>query len=111
MTESFEISAAQAKERLSNSKQSILIDVREPWEFAAACIPDSTLIPMQSVPAELQRLEGLADAADLLVLCHHGVRSLQVVSWLRARGIENCYSVAGGIDRWSGELDPAIPRY
>jgi rhodanese-related sulfurtransferase len=111
MTESLEISAAQAKEQLNSGKQSILIDVREPWEFAAASVPDSTLIPMQSVPAELQRLEGLADTADLLVLCHHGVRSLQVVSWLRTQGIENCYSIVGGIDHWSAELDPAIPRY
>src|ERR1700761_6217028 len=98
MTESLEISAAQASEKLNNGKQNILIDVREPWEFAAASIPDSTLIPMQSVPSELQRLESLADRSDLSVLCHHGVRSLQVVSWLRAQGIENCYSVAGGID-------------
>jgi rhodanese-related sulfurtransferase len=111
MTESLEISTAQAKEQLSDGKESILIDVREPWEFAVASVSDSTLIPMQSVPAELQRLESLADTADLLVLCHHGVRSLQVVSWLRAQGIENCYSIAGGIDRWSAELDPAIPRY
>jgi rhodanese-related sulfurtransferase len=87
------------------------VDVREPWEFDVASIGGSLLIPMQSVPAELQRLEGLADEGDLLVLCHHGVRSLQVVSWLRAQGIENCYSITGGIDRWSTELDSAIPRY
>jgi rhodanese-related sulfurtransferase len=111
MAESLEISPAEAKTRLSNSKQNALIDVREPWEFTVASIADSVLIPMQSVPAELQRLEGLADEGDLLVLCHHGVRSLQVVSWLRAQGIENCYSVTGGIDRWSAELDPGIPRY
>jgi rhodanese-related sulfurtransferase len=66
---------------------------------------------MQSIPAELQRLEGLADDATLLILCHHGVRSLQVASWLRAHGIENCYSISGGIDRWSLEVDPSIPRY
>jgi rhodanese-related sulfurtransferase len=47
----------------------------------------------------------------LLILCHHGVRSLQVTMWLRARGIENCYSVAGGIDRWSREVDESVARY
>jgi rhodanese-related sulfurtransferase len=66
---------------------------------------------MQSIPAEFQTLEGLSDHANLLILCHHGVRSLQVASWLRAHGIENCYSIAGGIDRWSLEVDGSIPRY
>ena len=88
-----------------------LIDVREPEEWAVARIEGSALVPMQSVPQELQRLEGWADDASLLVLCHHGVRSLQVVNWLRAHGVENCYSITGGIDRWSREIDASIPRY
>ncbi len=88
-----------------------MIDVREPEEFALARIEGAQLIPMQSIPAELQELEGLADDHDLLLLCHHGVRSLQVVSWLRAHGVENCFSVLGGIDRWSREIDPEVPRY
>jgi rhodanese-related sulfurtransferase len=66
---------------------------------------------MGSIPGQLQRLEGLADEQTLMVICHHGVRSLQVVSWLRAQGVENCFSVAGGIDRWSIEVDPGVPRY
>ena len=88
-----------------------LVDVREPEEFAAARIEGFQLMPMQTVPAELQRLEAMADEADLAILCHHGVRSLNVTAWLRQRGIENCYSVAGGIDRWSTEVDPTVPRY
>ena len=72
---------------------------------------DAELIPMASVPAELQKLEGLADSRDLLILCHHGVRSLQVTMWLRAHGIANCCSVAGGIDRWSREVDASVPLY
>jgi rhodanese-related sulfurtransferase len=66
---------------------------------------------MQSIPASLQRLEALADEQPLAVLCHHGVRSLNVVMWLRQQGIENCFSITGGIDRWSSEIDPSIPRY
>jgi rhodanese-related sulfurtransferase len=111
MTSPYEVTPHAAKEQLTISKQATLIDVREPVEFALARIEGSELIPMGSIPAELQKLEGLADSGDLLILCHHGVRSLQVTMWLRARGIENCYSIAGGIDRWSREVDPTVTRY
>jgi rhodanese-related sulfurtransferase len=111
MPSPYEVTPQVAQERLTDRKQAALIDVREPEEFALARIEGAVLIPMGSVPAELQKLEGLADSADLLILCHHGVRSMQVTMWLRARGIENCYSVAGGIDRWSWEVDANVPRY
>ena len=106
-----EISPAEAKIRLSDSNKTVLLDVREPQECALARLAPAEYIPMSLVPAAFQRLEGLAAQADLLVLCHHGIRSLQVVVWLRENGLENCYSVAGGIDRWSREVDPAVPRY
>jgi rhodanese-related sulfurtransferase len=106
-----EISPADAKKRLSNSNKTILLDVREPEECTVAHLGAAEYVPMSLVPAAFKRLERLAEVGDLLVLCHHGVRSLQVVVWLREHGLENCYSVAGGIDRWSRELDPAIPRY
>lgn len=111
MVEPLELTPAEARTRLSNSKPAILVDVREPWEIACASLAGAVPIPMQSVPGELQRLETLADEGDLLILCHHGVRSLQVAVWLRDKGIENCYSIVGGIDRWSAELEPGIPRY
>lgn len=111
MPESFELSPREAESRLSDQGRAILIDVREPEEVALAGINGARIIPMQSIPAQLQRIEALADDTDLLVICHHGVRSLQVVSWLRERGIENCFSVAGGIDRWSREIDSSVPRY
>ena len=56
---------------------------------------------MQELPAEIQKLEGLAGEGELLLLCHPGVRSLQATQWLREQGLKNCYSVTGGIDRWS----------
>jgi rhodanese-related sulfurtransferase len=111
MDEILEITPQEAKQRLSEPGKAVLIDVREPVEFATARIEGSHLVPMQTVPAELQRLESLADGADLFVLCHHGVRSLQVVYWLRQQGVENCYSVTGGIDRWSSEVDHQVPKY
>jgi rhodanese-related sulfurtransferase len=106
-----EITPAEAREKLAHQKAAALVDVREPKEFAVAQIGGSLLIPMQSVPARLQQLESIADDKDLLILCHHGVRSLQVAAWLRARGIENAFSIAGGIDRWSREIDESVPRY
>jgi rhodanese-related sulfurtransferase len=106
-----EITLAEARRKLADEPKSVLIDVREPEEYALAHIDGSVLIPMQTIPAELQKLEGMADEGDLLILCHHGVRSLQVAAWLQARGIENAASISGGIDRWSMEIDPAVPRY
>ncbi len=111
MSKSLEIEPHEAQVQLSDRVSAVLVDVREPEEFALARIDGAQLVPMQSIPAELQRLEGIADESALLLLCHHGVRSLQVAVWLREHGIENCFSVAGGIDRWSREIDHTIPRY
>jgi rhodanese-related sulfurtransferase len=112
LPESLEITPSDAKSRLAaQPKTAVLIDVREPDEVAVARIDGARLIPMQSVPAQLGHLEALADESDLFVICHAGVRSLHVVNWLRNQGVANCFSVAGGIDRWSVEIDPSVPRY
>jgi rhodanese-related sulfurtransferase len=87
------------------------IDVREPVEHALARIEGADLIPMRSVPGELQSLEARAGGSTLIVFCHHGVRSLNVVHWLRDQGVEACQSMAGGIDAWSVTVDPSVPRY
>ena len=89
----------------------MLIDVREPEEFAITRIEGATLIPMRSVPANLQQLEAKAGEATLIVFCHHGVRSLNVVNWLREQGVAGCQSMAGGIDAWSATVDASVPRY
>jgi rhodanese-related sulfurtransferase len=106
----FEISPQDVRRQLTVGSIS-LIDVREPHEYQIARIPGAELMPMRTVPAALPQLEARADTATLVVYCHHGVRSLQVVNWLREQGIEACQSMAGGIDRWSLEIDPAVPRY
>ena len=87
------------------------IDVREPNEWVLTRIEGASLIPMGTVPASIKHFESQSSKAALIVYCHHGVRSLQVVSWLRENGVESCYSLAGGIDRWSREVDPSVPRY
>jgi rhodanese-related sulfurtransferase len=97
--------------RLAVGEKLLLIDVREPAEFQAASIAGAQLIPMRTIPAELQRLEAAGDDTTLIVFCHHGVRSLNVVNWLREQGVNNCQSMAGGIDRWSLQIDPSVPRY
>lgn len=107
----FEILPSEVKRRLDAGEKLHLIDVREPNEFALARIEGSELIPMRQVPAELQSLEAKTDEAPLIVFCHHGVRSLNVVNWLRQQGIEACQSMAGGIDAWSLGIDPSVPRY
>lgn len=89
----------------------VLIDVRQPEEHAIARIDGSELIPMNTVPQALQSLEEKADSATVVVFCHHGVRSASVVSWLRGQGVADCQSMAGGIDRWSAEVDSSVPRY
>jgi rhodanese-related sulfurtransferase len=101
----------QEASRLVHGGEAVLIDVREPEEYAIARIDGARLIPMQSVLAEIEKLRTLADESMLVIVCHHGVRSLQVASWLRGKGVENCCSMAGGIDRWSQEIDPTVPRY
>jgi rhodanese-related sulfurtransferase len=106
-----EISPSEVKQKLDHGESVILIDVREPAEFEQARIAGAELVPMGSVPANLPALEAKSDDATLVVYCHHGVRSMQVVNWLRQQGVENCQSMQGGIDRWSLEVDASVPRY
>jgi rhodanese-related sulfurtransferase len=104
----FEISAADAAALLKENKAR-LIDVRETWEFATAKIEGSVLMPMGDVPARAH--QELDPDERLVVLCHHGARSLNTTVWLRNQGFENVQSLRGGIDAWSAEVDPSVPRY
>jgi rhodanese-related sulfurtransferase len=103
-----EISAADLQKKKKSGERFLLVDVREQWEFDICRIEGATLIPMRSIPAHLQQLD--VDQ-DVVCYCHHGQRSLDVAAWLRAQGIETAQSLAGGIDRWSLEIDPGVPRY
>jgi rhodanese-related sulfurtransferase len=104
-----EITIDQLKALLATEHPPLLLDVRESWEYATAHIEPSTLIPMNDIPARAH--QELDEEAHLLVLCHHGMRSLSVASWLRQQGFDKAQSVSGGIDAWSRTIDPAVPRY
>ena len=106
---SMEISAREVKQLLDQGENIRLLDVREPFEFQQASIAGSELIPMRSVPQALEKLQ--TGEGRLVVFCHHGMRSLQVVQWLRQQGVGNSQSMSGGIDQWSTEIDPGVPRY
>ncbi len=103
-----EITPADAKARLDRGEELVLIDVREPWEHQVCRIEGAQLIPLGSLAASLQTLP---DVDEVICYCHHGMRSLDAATWLRFQGIEKAKSLAGGIERWSLEVDPNIPRY
>ncbi len=88
----------------------LLLDCRTTDEYAVAHIDGSRLIPMQELPARLAELESWRDK-PIVVHCHHGMRSLKVAQWLREQGFSFAQSMTGGIDAWSTEIDPAVPRY
>jgi rhodanese-related sulfurtransferase len=106
-----EISTHDVKQRLDAGEKLYLIDVRETFERSQSSIHGSELVPLRSIPAALSQLQSRAAEAPVIVFCHHGVRSLNAVQWLRQNGIENCQSMSGGIDQWSVEIDPSVPRY
>jgi rhodanese-related sulfurtransferase len=104
----YEITAAEAA-ALLKSGGARLIDVREPWEVATAHIESSLHMPMGDVPSRAN--QELDPEERLLVVCHHGIRSMNVAVWLRNQGFEQAQSVRGGIDAWSTEVDPTVSRY
>ena len=103
-----EITPADMKARLDRGEKLVLIDVREPWEHQLCSIEGAKLVPLGSLAANLQMLP---DVDELICYCHHGMRSLDAAAWLRSQGVEGAQSMAGGIERWSTEIDPSVPRY
>jgi rhodanese-related sulfurtransferase len=106
-----EVSPQDIQRHIDAGEPLVLIDVREPEEFVITRIEGATLIPMRNIPASLRQLKAKARETTLIVFCHHGVRSLNVVHWLREQGVPACQSMAGGIDAWSVLVDPSVPRY
>ncbi len=103
----FEITVEEAKSKIEGG-EAVLVDVREPWEVQTAAVAGAKLIPMGEVAARVQELD---PDAHILVLCHHGVRSLRVTNWLREQGYAKTQSVRGGIDAWAKQVDAKVPVY
>jgi rhodanese-related sulfurtransferase len=103
-----EIAPRDVKNLLAGGTKFLFVDVREPWEHQTSRIEGSTLIPLREIPANLARFE---DANEIVLFCHHGMRSLDAAAWLRSQGVEGARSMTGGIERWSTEIDPQVPRY
>ena len=103
-----EITPCEVREKMARGDEFLLVDVREKWEYDVSRIEGSILIPLREIPANLDRLQG---AGEIVLFCHHGMRSLDAASWLRTRGIGTARSMSGGIDRWAAEMDPSVPRY
>jgi rhodanese-related sulfurtransferase len=105
----FEISPDQVKALKQRGEAFTLLDVREPWEFEASHLEGSKHIPMGDVPSRVH--QELDPESHIVVMCHHGVRSLTVANWLRQQGFEKAQSMRGGIDGWARTVDPKIPLY
>ena len=103
-----EISVEDLARWRHEGKTFVLLDVREPYEVAAASLPQSVTIPMRDVPS---RLDELPQDTPIAVLCHHGGRSERVAQFLSARGFSDVANVDGGIDAYAKRVDPSIPRY
>jgi len=86
----------------------VLLDVREPWEHDTARIAGAQLVPMREVPARIAEIDA---AREVVALCHHGGRSLQVAMFLEKQGFERVHNLMGGIDAWSRAVDPSVPTY
>lgn len=108
MTLPVEISVAELARMRSRGDAFVLLDVREADELAAASLPGARHVPMAEIPA---RLGELAPEATYVVMCHGGVRSDRMAHYLRDCGFPNVANLAGGIDAWSTDVDPAVPRY
>ncbi|SRR5579872_1386426 len=105
----YEITPDAVKALHDGQHSFVLLDVREPWEFQAAQIDDSKHIPMGDIPSRAH--QELDPDEHIVVICHHGVRSLSVTNWLRQQGFDKAQSMRGGIDAWSRQIDPKVPLY
>ena len=102
-----DIEPAQLARRINEDGSLLILDIREPWEWSVGRIGEPRLLPMGELE---ERVDSLDRSLELIVYCHHGTRSSVAAEWLRARGFR-ARNLTGGIDRWSREIDPSVPRY
>jgi rhodanese-related sulfurtransferase len=111
-----ELAARAIRDQFAAGVSLTLLDVREPAErsFAAIPVPPGVVdlfVPMGEVAARLDEIRQAARGGPVVVYCHHGVRSMAVARWLAARGLGPIVNLKGGVDAWSIDVDPGVPRY
>ena len=105
----YEITPEEVKTKIDQGEKFTLLDVRESWEFETASMAGAKLLPMGDVPSRAH--QELDPEDHIVVICHHGVRSMNVTAWLRQQGFEKAQSMRGGIDAWSRQIDGSVPLY
>lgn len=105
---SYTITVRDLKERMDKGDTVFLLDVREPHEFSLAKIDGSVLIPLGQLPNSLDQLD---KNSEIVAYCHKGMRSADAVGFLLQQGFPNVKNLIGGIEAWSIEIDPSVPRY
>lgn len=104
-----QISVSELKDRLdSQENDCVLLDIREPWEINICSLSNSVNIPMGQIPA---RLDDIDTQRDIVVICHHGIRSQQVAYFLQNAGYDKLFNLQGGVSAWSRDIDPSFPTY
>jgi rhodanese-related sulfurtransferase len=104
-----EIAALELSNQLQSGAKLVLLDVREPWEVATARIEGAKNIPMGEIASRV--FQELDPQKHIVVYCHSGIRSMNATVWLRSQGFDKAQSLRGGVDAWSREIDPKVPRY
>lgn len=110
MTETMppEIAVIDLDRRRREGEPVTVLDVREPWEVEVCRIPGSLAVALDTLP---ERVGDLPREGMLVLVCHHGMRSLRAAAWLRAHGFGNAVNLAGGIDAWAREVEPGMRTY
>lgn len=111
-----EISVEELAEKIKSAQKFVLVDVREPWEIEQAHIQDErvALVPMSKISEERQAAfpqEARDPQTEIVVMCHHGVRSANVTAWMRQQGWINVVSLRGGIAEYAENIDPSVGMY
>ena len=104
-----ELTPDECKAHLEQAEtRPLLLDVREPWEYRIVHIEDSQLVPMREIP---EVIESLDPHQEIIVICHHGIRSRQVALFLEHQGFPNVVNLSGGLDAWARQTDTSLPTY
>lgn len=107
----WEVSVAEVKAMLDDGHDFLLLDVRQPEEFAICKIDGAALVPLPDLPSRVDEIRRLAGNRPIITTCHHGGRSLNAAMLLREAGLADVKSMRGGIDAWSVRIDASIARY